>query len=50
MSVANTQLHTFIDAFACARGSVDYMRIENENGKVYCSLVMGKAESERLSS
>lgn len=41
--IASTQLHHFSDASQHGYGAVTYLRVEDNNGKVKCSFVMGKS-------
>jgi hypothetical protein len=41
--VVSTQLHHFADASQEGYGAVTYLRIENKQGEVKCSFVMGKS-------
>ena len=41
--VATTQLHHFADASQNGYGAATYLRVEDKNGKIKCSFVMGKS-------
>ena len=41
--VVSAQLHCMSDASTCGYGQCSYLRLEDENGKVHVSFVMGKA-------
>ena len=43
-----TQLHHFADASMTGYGTASYLRFENEDGKVHCSLVMSKSRVSPL--
>ena len=38
------ELHHFCDAFMLAYGSVSYLRAENAEGKIHCSLLLGSSK------
>ena len=42
-TVTSTQLHHFSDASTNGYGQCSYIRLENDKGKIHCSLVLGKA-------
>ena len=42
-TVTSTQLHHFSDANTNGYGQCSYIRLENDKGKIHCSLVLGKA-------
>lgn len=41
--VMETELHHFSDASTCGYGQCSYLRVKNKEGKIHCSLVIGKA-------
>ena len=41
--VVNRQLHHFSDASDCGYGTVSYLRQENSDGRVHCTLVFSKS-------
>ena len=41
-SIANAQLHNMSDASLVGYGQCSYLRLVDENGRILCSLVMGK--------
>jgi len=41
--IKSTQLHHFADASEIGYGTVTYLRLENDEGKIHCSFVMGKS-------
>jgi hypothetical protein len=41
--VKSAQLHHFADASEIGYGTVTYLRLENNEGKVHCSFIMGKS-------
>ena len=41
--IVSTQLHCMSDASTCGYGQCSYLRLEDENGKVHVSFIMGKA-------
>ena len=41
--IVSAQLHCMSDASTCGYGQCSYLRLEDENGKVHVSFVMGKA-------
>ncbi len=48
--VVSTQLHHFADASQEGYGAVTYLRIENKQGEVKCSFVMGKSRLAPIKS
>lgn len=42
-SIKSTQLHHFADASEIGYGTVTYLRLENDNGRVHCSFIIGKS-------
>ena len=42
-TVRSAQLHHFSDASTNGYGQCSYIRLENDKGKIHCSLVLGKA-------
>lgn len=42
-SIATAQLHNMSDASQVGYGQCSYLRLVDENGRIHCSLVMGKA-------
>ncbi|XP_028413087.1 uncharacterized protein LOC114535946 [Dendronephthya gigantea] len=48
--IASTQLHHFADASQEGYGAVTYLRIENNQGEVKCSFVMGKSRLAPIKS
>ena len=47
-TVTSTQLHHFSDASTNGYGQCSYIRLENDKGKIPCSLVLGKARVASL--
>ena len=47
-TVTSTQLHHFSDASTNGYGQCSYIRLENDKGKIRCSLVLGKARVASL--
>jgi hypothetical protein len=47
-SCKTTQLHHFADASQTGYGTASYLRFENEDGKVYCTLVTSKSRVSPL--
>jgi hypothetical protein len=41
--IKSAQLHHFADASECGYGTVSYLRLENVDGDVHCSFVIGKS-------
>ena len=48
--VATTQLHHFADASQNGYGAATYLRVEDKNGRVKCSFVMGKSRLAPIKS
>jgi hypothetical protein len=48
--VASVQLHSMSDASTTGYGQCSYLRLNDENGKVHTSFVMGKARVTRRKS
>ncbi|XP_028404810.1 uncharacterized protein LOC114527376 [Dendronephthya gigantea] len=41
--IKSTHLHIFSDGSRVGYGAVAYLRLENNNGRIHCSFVLGKA-------
>ena len=48
--IVTTQLHNISDASQSGYGQCSYLRLVDENGRIHCSLVLGKARVARLRS
>ena len=48
--VLSTELHTFADASSAAYSTETYLRVENEEGKILCAFIIGKARVAPLKS
>ena len=48
--IQTAQLHSFSDASTCGYGQCSYLRLRNSEGKVHCSLVIGKSRVAPLKS
>ena len=46
--VKSAKLHNFSDASNVKYGQCSYLRLQNDEGKVHCSLVMGKVRLSPL--
>ena len=46
--VKSAELHNFSDASNVGYGQCSYLRLQNAEGKIHCSLVMGKARVSSL--
>ncbi|KAK2549349.1 hypothetical protein P5673_030173, partial [Acropora cervicornis] len=49
-SLVSSQLHHFLDASEAAYGSVSYLRLVNEEGRVHCSFPFAKSQLAPLKS